>query len=672
MKLKIAKIEELTEQLMSTNEETRRTAILTLAGYSLYETKGFLFRAMGDDSWRIRKEAVETLLTGGITEELVEELVGLLGSHDNAGLRNSAVEVLERLGNRAVPVLCRYGEFPDHDVRKFVLDILGSIGDDAALPIMVKALDDPEPNVSAAAAENLGKIGNPGAVPFLLQSLEKTDIWLRYTILEALGKIGKPVPLAVLVPLAGENLLKKALFDCLAAIGDGEALPLLFDGIMERVRNIREAAVTALMKVRDRLPSEDAERLVDHRLAQCNGAPFVEGLLASLDTSDRNMKESLVRLLGLIGDERAIGGLLQGCRDDRLRRLALQAIMSMGERAATAIKGLFQVEDDDMRCIVAYICGELRFADCGPLLLKGMRDDNPLLRRVSVIAAGKTGIPGMIDGIAMLLQDDDPAVRSGSIEALSLLAEEDGGAVHRIAGCLANSSDPEKRRNAALLYGALADGKSLALLIKDEEPMVRRTAAAALSSLKKGAGVSHLIMALADEDADVRIAAAQALSESGGEEVLHPLLLALKDEDQLVRCAALKSLGKLTLAGAREAVMAILDGPEDGLLTITALETLARIGGEGVTERIMRALQSSDEEIVKSAMEILSDNGKNWIEECRERLLAHPHWDVRRNFIRIMVDALGNEALPHLRPALDRETDVLVREKILEILDRYR
>ena len=665
-------IEGLTTQLLSGDEETRRSAVLSLAGRPLDSTKGTLLKAMGDESWRVRKEAVDILLLAPVDEEVMEEIIGLLGSHDNAGLRNSAVETLERLGGRAVPVLCGHCEEADHDVRKFVLDILGSIGDAEAVPFLIKALDDPEPNVSAAAAENLGRIGDGRAVPFLLQALDKPDIWLRFTILEALGNIGKPVPFAAIAPLAEENFLKKAVFDCFGSIGDCEALPLLFEGIKERVRNVRDSAVLALMRLRDRLPEEEALRLVDKRLAECRGAPFVEGLLASFDTADRGLKESLIRVLGTIGDERAIGGLLHCCRDDRLRGSVLQAVGRMGERAAPVVIGLYHGVDNDMRCIIAYLCGELRFEGSAPLIVEGMRDENPLLRRVAISAAGKLGDPVLIDEISSLLSDTDQEVRAGSIEALSRLAKDNPREVERIACGLANDGDPEKRRDAAILYGSLAERERLSLLVKDEDPMVRRIAVNALSSLGNGGGTAPLVMALVDEDADVRIAAAESLGESGGEEVLLPLLLALRDDDPWVRCAVLKSLGRLRLSGAREAVLEVLDGSTDGLLTITAMETLAKICGEGSVERVKKALSNSDEEVVKSAMEILSEYGSDWIDECREMLLNHPHWDVRRYFIRLMVAAKGEKSLPHLRSAIDFEGDDLVREQILEILDRYR
>ena len=662
----------LTEKLGSSDEETRRLAVAGLVEYPVAEARDYLFAALGDASWRVRKEAVGALLAASVSEEIIDELVHLLAAHDNAGMRNSAVEALEKLGVQAMPILCQHVSDTDHDVRKFVIDILGSIGDTAAVPLLVRALDDPEPNVSSAAAENLGKIGDPEALPYLLQALGKADIWLRYTILDALSRIGKPVPMAVIAPLAGENLLKKAVFDCLGAVGDGEAVPLLLEGLRERVRHAREAAAVALMKVRERLSAGESRQLLDEKLRGVSGAPFVEGLLSSLDTADRNLQESLVKLLGIIGDERAIGRLLHGCREERLRRYSLQAFKSMGETAASPLMGFFPGADEEERCFIAYLCGELRYQGCASLLKEGMNSASPELRRVSVIAAGKTGLAELCMEISRLLDDIDSRVRDGAIDAFSRMAGENCEAVLKVAVQLVSSGLPEKRCDAAILFAALADADKLSLLIKDEDAKVRKTAVNALAGLKKESSVGHLVMALVDEETDVRIAAVGALGEIGGEDVLEPLLLILKDEDPWVRCAALKSLGKLRHAGARQAIVELLDSAADGILTISALNTLAEIDEEGVLEPGKRALANPDEEVVKAAIEILSRHGDVWLDEYREKLIAHPHWDVRRNFIRVMAENWGAKAVPYLKSALASESDALVKEQILNIMDRFK
>lgn len=671
MECVVEQMQTLSEQLRSPDEETRRRAVIGLAGYPLAEMKQILYYAMGDGSWRVRKEAVNALLAFSASAEVMEDLVVMLGSHDNAGLRNSAVEALVRLGPRAVPILSRHMDDGDHDVRRFVIDILGEIGDFASVPFLIKALDDPDPNVCAAAAENLGKIGDERALSPLMQALRKNDVWLRYTVLEALVRIGKPVPLTAIAPLAEENLLKKAVFDCLGVIGDAEAVPLLVVGLEERVRNAREAAAAALVKIRERLPADLAAKVIDGRLRELEGSPFVEDILDSFNTCDQGLKESLVKLLGIIGDDRATGQLLLVCRDDRLRRYCLHAFKGIGEACASSLINAFPLADREQRRFIAYVCGELRIEGCASLLHEGMCDADPVLRKVSVDSAGKIGLTALFDDVVALLDDAEPEVRECTIEALVRLAERAGEPVLKVALALASAEYPEKRRNAAILLSSLNEGEKLLFLIKDEDVGVRKTAVLSLARLKAGKYLGSLVLALADEDSDVRSAAAGALGDIGGNDVLDPLLLAVKDEDLRVKCAALKSLGKVGSERALPAITAIL-AEADSPVMIAALAALERIHGKASCEAAKRALENPDEEVVKIAIEILARQDVTWVAEYRERLLTHPHWDVRSSFIRALAAIWGTRSLPDLQSALETESDELVREQIVEIMGRLK
>ena len=670
LELAVEKREILTEQLLSPDEEVRRRAVVGLAGFPWNEVKESLVTAMGDGSWRVRKEAVDAFLAGVVDEERMETLVAMLASQDNAGLRNSAVEALERLGSLAVPVLSLHMNDDDHDVRKFVVDVLGNIGDAAAVPFLIKGLDDRDPNVSAAAAENLGKIGDPEAIPHLVKALAKNDLWLRFTVLEALGKIGKPMPIDVVVPLLGETLLKKAVFDCIGAIGGADSTHFLLQGFNEKAKSAREAAITALMKMRDRLPAELASELVDERLRGLAGSSLVESLIAALDGADVDVKEAMVRTLGLIGDSRAAVSLVRGCHDERLRKRCLEALAMVGAAGMVSLVDAFNAADDQERCAIAYVCGELKYEACAPLLRDGMRDRSPELRKISMSAAGKAGLTQLIDDILLLLENGAPEEQEAAISALSRLAEGDRKAVVRVAAELAGANVSGKRHSSAMLFAALKDDEKLSLLIKDEDAVVRKAAVMSLAALKSAGCVPYLIMALADEDAEVRCAVAGALGEIGGDEVLAPLLLALKDEDSWVKCAALRSLGRL---GSEEALPVIIEALENaqGLELIAALETVAEIGGDNVAPIMKKALENPDEEVVKAAIEILAQDGEAWIDENAEKLLSHVHWDVRRTFIKALAAQRGEKAIPLLKSVLLKEPDPLVKETIADIMDRF-
>lgn len=666
------KLHILIEALRSDDEEKRRLAVVGLRGYPLDQARDGLFLALGDSSWRVRKEAVDILVAaaeGAGADYLLEDLIDMLRSQDNAGLRNSAVESLERLGRKAIKILCLHVVDEDHDVRKFIIDIMGNIGDPAFVPALINALDDPDANARAAAAENLGKIQDPRALPELLEALAKSDVLLKFTILEAVGKIGRAVPVSAIAPLANDNLLKKAVFDCLGSIGDADAVPLLVDGLKEKQKKAREAAAGALVTLMKRLSSSSVENTICDSLALLKGTPHVEDLIGSFSHAEEGLKEALACILGMIGDERAAKPLLLGCSDDRLRRVCLHAFKKIGSGAASSLLEVFPSATDEQRCFIVFLCGELGCRESISLLTEGMLDLNSQLRLASVKAAGKTGLTVFVNEVAHLLEDHEPDVRNGAIEALYRLAGTDRPAVTRIAGKLAASELAEKRRNAAILCTALADTDKLSLLVKDEDSSVRKAAVSSLARLKSAASASHLVMALVDEDPDVRIAAAGALGDVGSEEILDSLLLALKDDDPWVQCAVLKSLGRLKKEAALPAIVELF-ACADGIVLISALDAVAKIGGAEATALVEKALDNPDEEVVKAAIGILSEGGHAWIDRHRTKLLHHPHWDVRSTFVKTMVSLLGEESFPYLRQALQTETDELVKGQIIELMDR--
>src|SRR5512138_1993030 len=248
------------------DEEQRRQAVLALAQLPWEEKRGDLLRALGDESWRVRKEAVEALLAVQVDAETFETLIEFLDTEENAGLRNAAVELLLGLGARSLKVLCSH--LSDHrpGVRKFIVDILGGIGDADAVPYLIETLDDPDPNVRAAVAESLGVIGDPRGVDHLVRQLGFENILVSFAALDALVRIGQPLPISTIIGLARNPLLKKGVFTSLGTLCGEEAAPLLIDGMHEPGRSIREAAITGLMNLRSRLPLKRRLAVIDEPL----------------------------------------------------------------------------------------------------------------------------------------------------------------------------------------------------------------------------------------------------------------------------------------------------------------------------------------------------------------------------------------------------------------------
>jgi HEAT repeat protein len=521
-----------------------------------------------------------------------------------------------------------------------------------------------------AAAENLGKIGDPGALPYLLKVLEGGDLWLKFTVLDALALIGTPVPLQALTPLLQEGLLKRAIYDCLGAVGDTGCLPLLLAGVQDQVRNAREAAAVALMRVRSRLPADAASGLVDLPLGRLKGTAEVEGLIASLDGNDQVTLDALARIVGIVGDERGVPGLLGVSRHERLRGSCLQAFRGIGTAALPQLMARFPGAHGSERAFIALLVGELGLTEGEGLLFAGLSDDSPQLRAACASALGRLAPAGAAREIGRLLDDPSTEVRGAALEALRRLIQQDPAELTRLCAELAQSGRPERRCYAAQLLPSLSDVERLYLLAKDEAAAVRAAAVASLARVGLPQAVGHLVMALSDEEPQVRIAAALALGEVGGSEVLEPLLLALNDSDPWVQTASLKGLRLLGDTAALPGMTALLAGAR-GPVLIAGLSTLAAVGGTGSLAPVRAALTDGDEEVVQAAIGILAGNGSDWIPEYRELLIGHPHWGVRRSFARAMAEALGAQALPHLREALAKESDPLVKGEIAALLGRF-
>lgn len=631
-----------------------------------------IFKAMGDESWRVRKEAVSAVLQAQPLEApVLESLIAALRASENAGLRNSAVEALELIGAAAVQQLCAHLNDSDPDLRKFIIDILGNIGSEKCLPLLVRALDDDDMNVRVAAAENLGKIGDAGALPHLLTVLEGGEIWLKFTVLDALALIGAPVPLVSLAPLLQESLLRRATYDCLAALGDAQSLPILLQGLQEKAKNAREAAAVALMRVRERLPAEKRTALVDLRLQEMSGGPVAKKLIDSLHSEDPVVLNALIRIVGTIGDKRVALPLLHVCRSERLRDVCIDAFRRIGLSLLPELVGHFPTAVPIERAVTAQLIAE--FGDTGheKLLLDGLLDDSAEVRRSCALALGRLKPQGAVTRLAQLLDDDEPQVREAALEGVRAFVATEPATLSALALELMHAQLPAKRRDAALILGALADGERLSPLVKDEDATVRQAAVSSLGRVELPQVLSHLALALSDEEPEVRLAAAHALSDRGGPDALAPLLLALNDSDPWVQTAALKGLALLGDSDALPGVIALLD-QACGPVLIAALSTLAALGGANALAPVEKALSNSDEEVVEAAIEILSGFGCGWIDGHSDALLAHPHWIVRRSFVRALARLQGMESVAVLDRALAGEPDQLVRGEIVALLDRLR
>lgn len=654
--------EKIAMMLTSAVEEERLQALRVMTSQEGDVLFPVLYRAFGDESWRVRKEAAAIFLSISSAGKQVGKIVGLLHSQENAGLRNTAVEILVRLGRQAVPSLLAELSCSEADVRKFVLDILGAIGDPRSVPSMIDALHDADSNVRAAAAENLGRIGAAEAVPALLDAMAEPDILFRYTILEALGQIGASVPVSRLLEYGEENLLKKALFDCLGRVGGKEALPTLVKGLSARMTNVRDAALLAINQLGHMFRDEAVAALAT------GGTEAGDAVAALMESPDQQIRQVAVRILGLLGDGRFVSRLLTVLDSEDLRDAAVESLVAIARRDPDEFVRAWEPADPRSRIYIAYLLGETEGSDAVRTLLRSaLTASDPELRLMAARALGNLGDLAALPQLVSSLAGNSEDVRETAVNALIALGGRHREEALSALEPLVDHPDPLLRMCRVMILGRL-DGpdveRSLAFAMKDESPLVRRAAVRAIEGQKGDEQLQNLMLALTDEDNEVRRLAAEVLGLSGNRQALAPLELALRDDDLWVRAAAVRALGHFDSDDVVELISKGLGDPV-GLVCIAALETLVEADADKAYAPLVQSLEHPDAEVVNAAIKLLVGLGRReWLSEAAERLLAHRHWEVRITAARALAELEGGECRARLGRLLASEEEELVRQQL--------
>ena len=652
--------------LLSTDEEVRLSGLQSLYRYDGGERLDLICVALGDGSWRIRKEAVNLFLSLPQTIAAAERIIALLYDEENAGLRNAAAEILVKLGPPVLPVLTRAADSPDPDVRKFILDILGDIGDRQATPLLLRLLQhDAETNVRAAAAENLGKIRDASAVPVMVNALSSPDLLVQFSLLDALGRIGCAIPVAGLIGLGENRLLRKPLFDALGRIGDETAIAPLLAGLHDSMRTVREAAILAL----ENLVSRCGEQILAGQLSSF----ALEGVVKLLSSPALSVQRAALAILGRHCDQGRAVLLASYLDNDPLADDVAAILAARGHDVVAGLTVCWAGASARKKAYLAYLFGAARVEKAVDLLLEELKGADDFLRTVLLRALGLVGRVEDIATLAGYLEVPEDDVRQAAVDGLVNIAERfHAPVIDLVHGAFAHA-DPPVRQAALQVLGRLGGAESEAALLmamKDESALVRRSAIYYLDGR-----IPHhypaLTLALTDEESDVRRQAIEALAMSADRSLIEPLTLVLQDEDPWVRATAIRALGRFGGAAALSAVRSGLRDPV-GLVTIAAVETLSEGHLPYDGKEIAAQLGHADDDVVLALLQLLAAAPDPfWLAQWGAQLLGHHHWLVRQRVAELLGQGGTAEGQALLEQRLLIEEEDMVRDTLHHCLATF-
>ena len=186
-----------------------------------------------------------------------------------------------------------------------------------------------------AAAEALGGLGlRPGspaaasAIAALARQIGRGSLLARLCALEALAALDARLPLADVVALADDDVLRPAALDLAGRTGDLEALPHLLHALTATPGE-RAAALQALVFLHDRQTAPEARVRVEASVRACP-PEAVRAIVAAVEEGPLVLRRAAAALCGWGRTAEALPALCAALVDDELHDAAAAAIAAYG------------------------------------------------------------------------------------------------------------------------------------------------------------------------------------------------------------------------------------------------------------------------------------------------------------------------------------------------------
>lgn len=650
--------EDVFEELESTSADTRRRAVRSGDSLPPAPRRRVLVHGLGDPDWRVRREAIETVVQSVDADPtLIEELIDALVQGDNVGLRNAALESLARLGDIAASSLSRRLARVEGGGRKFILEALGQSEATGAVDEIAPFVHDDDPNIAAAAVDALARIGGPVAETHLRALLASDDLYQRLAALDGLVRAGARLAWADLEPAIADRFTRRAAVPLLGRCAHTDAVRALIDMLGQASDHLAAAILLALEELSqsvgvDEMRTQMSEgAIAAARSSLLSQNPETRRAAAGVVLAARDVS-ALPRALGIFAEGLSPMALVA------FRGWGVDAVDPLVEAASTCVGAA--------RALGLELASEL--GDVRGSLLAALDDPEPV-----VVAAALRGLRRLAepDDAARILEhvrDDDDDVRTAAAEAVRNLAERDGG---RVSSLLAEVVIDAESAALASLLATIRGTRALPQLragCNSDSPDVRRACVAALGSLGDPSALPDVTLALSDEDAVVRETAALAHGYLGGAPKTLVQLLGSESSSD-VKVAALRAIALDGGPEEIEPVAALLADSVTSVL-VEALRTLSRLDDPDLGSRLPALLDHSDAEVVKQAVVELGAQPGEDVAPRLEALLDHEAWDVRAAAADAIAKRGGHESRDSLIPRLDKEADEVTRKAIEDALSR--
>ncbi|MBI2891566.1 MAG: HEAT repeat domain-containing protein [Nitrospirae bacterium] len=576
-------------------------------------------RALADPGWRVRKVAADKIVACPQVEDYLDEVVRGLHAQDNAGLRNSSVEVLIGIGAPAVSRLVREIASGDVDVRKFIADILGEIGGPTSERALARLLRDSDENVSFASAEALGKLGTATSRRILEKEWMRPSLrpLVRVSMLDALASTQSVVPLREIEKCLDDPLLARPAVRLLAHHRSPRALDLLVRVLAQPKESLRQAALLSLDRILERCAASRIQATVQRakQYREPAGQAMFLALPGWLRSEDTHVQFAAARVVSHLGLKELASHLLEIVSSEQGALVARRSLERLGRDAVRGLSLVFPGLSGEKRAFVLELFGDLELGGVRPLVEGSLDDPDPLVRAAAARALGQLGDRAGISRLMQaLLQELEDSVLEKLVDALIRLAERHREAV--LAEVEPRLKDGDRAAFAYLIRllghcGQKRHVENLAVLLQDPSPAIRRETLSAMAELDDPQVRRRVIAFLNDDEPENRALACRLLARLGGSDGVQSLQRMADDKNWWVRLEAVRGLAGLRGQGepARSSVLAKALLDPIGPVAIFAFEEISKHDPKAALGHLGPVLTHLDPRVQAEALRIMERNG---------------------------------------------------------------
>jgi HEAT repeat protein len=669
--------------LQQAEPEARRVAVQQIAKVGEADAAELLLSALGDEDWRVRKEAIALSPSLGRRGQIVSSLVAALKDTVNIGLRNAAVEALVAIGPDSVGETVGALPWLDADARKLAIEVLGGVADARCTTALTRALGDDDINVRVAAAEALGNAALAGeearelATRSLLVALGSGAAFVQIAVLESLGRLEARLPWSVFEPYANDPLLRRYAIAAASGSREPDAVWALANATGDPSPTVAREAIVALGELVATLSLDSS--LLDVAREALRATPAAKGNArkAVLDADDVAARSGALPLLGLLGDADDVGLLVRALGEDAAERADL-GLRLFGPDAVGPLLTTAGQATPSVRAAALELAASLEGEDGANVhaaVRAALADPSVEVVACALETLGSIGDSTDLRNVASVIAHHDERVAAAATNTVWMLAKRHVDAARDLLG--EGGASHDRLALGCILLGAIASMETLRdaeveileRALAHELPKVRRAAIEALAQTGGERAADAVVFALADEDHDVQLAAVRALGSLGRTE---PLVSVVADtRDPALTAAALRALGDADPARAVSAGSSLVTHP-DGAIACAAVEAIGRSAGAPLPtdvaaageDALFSALDHTDPEVVKCSLALVGARPGARAQARLGLCLDHPSWEVRRLAAEVLGQDKGAGAQALLRARYERERDPIVREAI--------